>query len=85
MSNHLHADLHFDDKQFERQFQIMPSVFEYIFWCLAVNDKYWRDGKDCTKRTKIKPEVKLLAALKVILYGVLFGTFCIYFQMGRVL
>ena len=48
-----------------------------------MNDKYWHFGKDCTKQTKIKPEVKLLVALKMILYGVLFGTFCDYFKMGE--
>ena len=76
MSDYLCDDSRFDDKQFERHFRITAYIFEYIFRCLAVNNKYWRDGKDCTKRPKIKPEVKLLAALKVISYGVLFGTFC---------
>ena len=47
------------------------------------HDEYWCDGKDCTQQTKIKPEVKLMAALKVISFGVLFGTFCDYFQMGK--
>ena len=83
MSNYLRDDTRFDDKQLERHFQITPSIFEYIFWCLAMNSKYWCDGKDCTKRPKNKPEVKLLVALKVISYGILFGTFCDYFQMGE--
>ena len=34
MSDYLHANSHFDDKQFEHQFRIMPSIFEYIFQCL---------------------------------------------------
>ena len=79
--DYLRDDSRYDDKQFERHFRITASIFEYIFRCLAVNNKYWRDGKDCMKRPKIKPEVKLLAALKVISCGVLFGTFCDYFQM----
>ena len=61
MSNYLRDDTRFDDKQLERHFQITPSIFEYIFWCLAMNSKYWCDGKDCTKRPKNKPEVKKLS------------------------
>ena len=76
MLDYLHADSHFNNKQFEGQFRITPSIFEYIFRCLVVIDKYWHGGKDCTKQTKIKPEVKLLAVLKVISFGVLFGNFC---------
>ena len=83
MSDYLRANSRFDNKQFERQFQIMRSIFEYIFQRLAAHDEYGHDGKDCTQRTKIKPEVKLMAALKVILFGVLFGTFCDYLQMGE--
>ena len=83
MSDYLVNESRFDDKQFERHFRVTKSIFEYIFQYLAANDPYWRNGKDCTKRPKIKPEVKLLAALKVISYGVLFGTFCDFFQMGK--
>ncbi len=50
---------------------------------LAKDDKYWRHGNDCTKQTKIMLEVKLLSALKEISYGVSFGTFSSYFQMGE--
>ena len=39
MTDYICADSRLDDKQFERQFLIMPSIFEYIFRCLAVNNK----------------------------------------------
>ncbi len=73
----------FNDKQFYCQFQITCSIFEYILQTLASEDEYWRDGFDCTSRTKIKPEVKLLASLKVLSFGISFSAFCDYFQMGE--
>ena len=83
MVNYLSYESQFDDKQFERQFQITRSIFKYILQTLASQDDYWCDGFDCTNRTKIKPEVKLLASLKVLSFGVSFSAFCDYFQMGE--
>ncbi len=73
----------FDDKQFERQFRITRSLFEYILQNLALDDEYWCNGFDCTKRMKVKPEVKLLACLKVLSFGISFTAFGDYFQMGE--
>ncbi len=83
MSDYLSQESRFDDKQFERQFRITRSLFEYILQNLASEDEYWRDRFDCTKRMKVKPEVKLLACLKVLSFGVSFMAFCDYFQMGE--
>ncbi len=59
------------------------TIFQDLLQTLAKDDKYWQHGNDCTKQTKIMPEVKLLCALKVISYSVSFGTFSDYFQMGE--
>ena len=59
VSDYLVHESRFDDEPFERHFRITKSIFECVFRCLAANDPYWRNGKDCTKRPKITPEVKL--------------------------
>ncbi len=48
-----------------------------------MEDADWHDGFDCTKQTKIRPEVKLLVCLKVASFGVSFSTFWDYFQIGE--
>ncbi len=83
VSASLMSDYRFNNKQFEQQFQITPSLFEYILRNLALEDAYWHDGFDCMKRSKIKPEVKLLVRLKVVSFGVSFLTLCNYFQRGK--
>ncbi len=84
MAGYFSHESHFDDKHFEHQFQITHSIFEYIFQTLISEDTYWYDGFDCTKRNKIKPEVKLLACLKVFLFCTSFSAFCEYFQIWEI-
>ena len=73
----------FDDYQFERFFRITPSLAEYILRRLANNDEFWTLRYDCTKRMSNAPEVKLLAALKMVCYGESFSAWQDYFQMGE--
>ncbi len=80
-SDYLHANACVDNKKFECHFWITPSIFQYILQSLAKDDKYWQHGYNGTMQTKINPDVKFLAVLKIILYGVSFGAFSDYFQM----
>ncbi len=81
--DYLQRMLQFENKQFECHFQINPSLFLIFLQSLAIKDKYWREGNDCTKQSKIKPEVKLLAVLMEIAYRFSFSLVVDYFQTGE--
>ena len=73
----------FHDRQFERVFRITRPLFEWLCCELASYDRWWTVRYDCTKRRSIMPVVKLLAALKLLCYGISFSGFQDYFQMGE--
>ena len=58
------------DRFFTRTFHISRSVFVAVFNILNREDKFFRDGYDCTLRRKICPYAKVLAGLKKLAYGV---------------
>lgn len=73
----------FADRQFERIFRITRSHAEYILQRLATADSFWRPSVDAIGNMANAPVVKLLAALKLLCYGVSFSAFQAYFQMGE--
>jgi len=73
----------FNDRQFERVFRVSRSVTDYLLTRLPAINPFFRTSFDAAKRRSIYPEVKLLAALKIMGYGVAGLTFCDYFQMGE--
>ena len=83
MDDYLHQNSKFDDRQFERHHRITRGLFQWTLEELAKDDPFWTQKPDCTGRPGIAPEVKLLAALKLVCYGVSFSAFQSYFQMGE--
>ena len=83
MADYFNPNSTFDDRQFERFFRLTPSLAEYILRRLANNNVFWTLRYDCTKRMSVAPEVKLLAALKMVCYGESFSAWQDYFQMGE--
>ena len=73
----------FDDKQFERNLRITPTLAEIILNRLAATDEWWTLRWDCTKRMSNAPQVKLIAALKIAAYGESFSAWQDYCQMGE--
>ncbi len=56
------------------KYLLLPAVWSK--WC------YFSYGFNCMNKSRIVPEVKLLALLKIITYGMSFTPFSDYFQMG---
>jgi hypothetical protein len=73
----------FDDKQFERNLRITPTLAEIILNRLAATDEWWTLRWDCTKKMSSAPQVKLVAALKMAAYGESFSAWQDYCQMGE--
>ena len=73
----------FDDRQFERFFRITRGMAEYILQQLALHDTFWTQTYDARNRMSNAPQVKLLAALKMVSYGESFSAWQDYFQMGE--
>ncbi len=76
MSDYL-SNTQLDGKILSQFWSYILMLFEYVLWNLVSDDEYWHAGFDCTKRSKIKPEVSLLALLKVISHGVSFTIYII--------
>ena len=73
----------FDDRQFERTFQLKRRMVEDLLNKLASHDPFWTECRHCCGELSISPHVKFLAAQKMICYGVSFSAFKDYFQMGE--
>lgn len=73
----------FDDRQFEQIFCITRSMYERIRCFCCSTDSFFTAGFDCTGRHAIYTDVKILAALKKMAYGVSGSAFRDYFQMGE--
>ena len=73
----------FDDRQFEHFFRISRGIYETIRCICCSADCFFTAGKDCTGRYAISTDVKILAALKRMAYGVSASAFRDYFQMGE--
>lgn len=73
----------FDDRQFERIFRITRGMYERIRTTCCESDAFFTAGVDCTGRHAIYTDVKILAALKKMAYGVSGNAFRDYFQMGE--
>ena len=73
----------FNDYQFERFFRIPRAKAEHIIQRLAADDRFWVQTIDCCGRMSSAPEVKLVAALKMLCYGESFVSWQDYCQMGE--
>jgi hypothetical protein len=74
----------FDDKQFERVFQITRSMmFERVRCIYCEADSFFRAGMDCTGWMAIDVDVKILCGLKLLAYGVSRYAIQDHFQMGK--
>ena len=49
---------------------------------LTKHDRFWTKTIDCCRQLSIEPQVKFLAAQKLMCYGILFSAFQDYFQTG---
>jgi hypothetical protein len=73
----------FNNRQFERAFQIKRCLVDYIVNNLAKHNTFWIQSIDATNRLSISPYVKFLTAMKRMCHGVSFSAFQYYFQMGE--
>jgi hypothetical protein len=58
-------------------------MVESIICNLADYDPFWTSSIDCCGKLSIDPIVKILAAMKLVYYGVSFSAFHDYYQMGE--
>jgi len=85
MQDYLGPNPTFDDRQFERVFCITRQMYERIRRICCTTDSLFTTGVDCTGHHAIYTDVKILAALKKMAYGVSSSAFIDYFQMGELM
>lgn len=73
----------FNDRQFERMFRVTRTIFQNLLNKLCAHDSFFVRKCDACKKPGMCPEVKTLAALKTISYGVTAHCFTDYFEMGE--
>lgn len=73
----------FNDMQFERMFRVTRAIFQDLINKLCSYDSFFLRKCNAAKIPGIYPEVKILAALKTISYGITANCFTDYFEMGE--
>ncbi|KAL3787001.1 hypothetical protein ACHAWO_008114, partial [Cyclotella atomus] len=73
----------FNDRQFECVFRIKRYLVDDLLGKLVNHSSFWTSTVDACGQKSIDPYVKVLAAQKMICYGVSVSAFHDYFQMGE--
>ena len=73
----------FDDQQFECTFWVTHHVADQILQVVKDTSPFFCNGTDATGKANIDPQVKLLMALKVLVYGNSPSAFLDFFQISK--